>query len=300
MGSPPKIALALSWQPPPVQVVDFKDLFSLLALHPGEFFLDLTTDHVRDDLVECHIGKPHRRDILPVAHDGHAVDDVLQLLQPVGDVNDAAPVFLELVNDPEQVIDFARSERRCRLIHNQHPRVRGKRLGDFHHLLLGHRQIPYDLTRVDVDLEFIEHAGGFFFHFRIGKHKTVPLFPAQKHVFGHRQMAAHVQLLMDDRHADLLRLLGRQVAIRLAKDLHCARVAGVYAAEYFHQRGFARTIFPKQCHDFPCAQLKLHIVKRLHAGKALCNALHGNDDLIHPPFTHLSIVLTEIALLYLL
>ena len=94
-------------------------------------------------------------------------------------------------------------------------------------------------------------------------------------------MAAHVELLVDDGDADLLRQLGREVAVALAEDLHGAAVARIDAAQDLHQRGFARAVLAQQRHHLAGAQLELHVVQRLDAGEALADALHGDDDFVH-------------------
>ncbi|MPM87957.1 hypothetical protein SDC9_135058 [bioreactor metagenome] len=61
-------------------------------------------------------------------------------------------------------------------------------------------------------------------------------------------MRAHVQFLVDDGDAKLLRLFGGQIAHFFVKNFYTARITRVHAAEDLHQRGFARTVFPQQGH----------------------------------------------------
>ena len=109
----------VSHHAPGVEVFDLKDLFALFAGHTGEFFLDFTAHHVGDDLVDGGIGKVHGGDILTVAHDGHAVHDVLQFLQTVGDIHDAVVRGAQVPDDAEQVLDLARGQSGGGLIHDE-------------------------------------------------------------------------------------------------------------------------------------------------------------------------------------
>ena len=95
-------------------------------------------------------------------------------------------------------------------------------------------------------------------------------------------MPAHVQFLVNDRHADSLCLLGREIPVGFPEDLYGTSIPCVYAAEDFHQRGLACAVFAEQRHNLAGTQLKSDVVQRLHAGKTLADALHGNDNLVHP------------------
>ena len=113
----------ISHHAPGVEVFHLEDFFAFLAGHTGKLFLDFTAHHVGDDLVDGGIGKVHGGDILTVAHDGHAVYDVLQFLQPVGDIHNAMIRGAQVPDDAEQVLDFACGERGGGLIHDEDARV---------------------------------------------------------------------------------------------------------------------------------------------------------------------------------
>ena len=266
-----------------IEVFDLEDLFALFAGHAGEFLLDLAAHHMGDDLVDGGVGEVHGGDVLAVAHDGHAIHDMLQFLQTVGDVDDAMVRGAQVPDDAEEILDLARGERGGGLIHDEDARVHGKRLGDLHHLLLGDGQIAHHRAGGDVDLEPAQHFGGLCLHLALAEHHAAHLLTAQEHVFCHGEVAAHVELLVDDGHACGLRLLGGEVAIRLALDFHVAAVAGVDAAQDLHQRGFARAVLAQKRHDLAASQLEIHMVQRLHAGKRLADIVHGYDDVVHWP-----------------
>ena len=205
----------------------------------------------------------------------------------MGDVDDTTAVVPELTDDPEQLVDFLGGQCGGRLVHDENPGVDRKCLGDFHHLLLGHRQIAHRLAGGNVDAQIVQNLLCLRLHGLPIHGEALHLFPTQEHIFRHAQVGAHIQLLMDNSNTQLLRLFGTQVIVGFAEDLHCAAVSGVDAAENFHQCGFARAVLPQQSHDFTGTQFKVNIVQRFHTGEALANTLHGNNGFVHL-LTHLS------------
>ena len=211
----------------------------------------------------------------------HPVHDVLELLQPVGDVHDAAALGFQLPNDAEQVVDLPGGEGGGGFVHDQHLGVVGQGLGNLHHLLLGHGQLAHHLPGVQVDFQLVQDAFGFGLHAGVVQLEALALFPAQEHVFRHGQVPAHVQLLVDDGHAHLLGQLGVQVPVPLPEDFQLPRVPLVDAAEHLHQGALARAVLPQQGHDLAGAQREVHMVQGLDAGEALAYPLHGYNGFIH-------------------
>ncbi len=100
-------------------------------------------------------------------------------------------------------------------------------------------------------------------------------------------MLAHIQFLMDNGNAGLLRTLRRQVPVFTAKNPHRAAVPRVNTAQDLHQRRFSGSVFTQQRHHFAGSEFKPNIIKRPHSGKCLDNVLHGYQNLAHslsPPF----------------
>ena len=199
----------------------------------------------------------------------------------MGDVDDAAAVVPELADDPEQLIDLLGGQSRGWLIHDKHPGVDGKGLGNFHHLLLGNRQVSHSLCGRNADAQIIQNPLGFRLHGPVIHQAALHFFPAQEHVFRHIQVGAHIQLLMNDCHAQLLGLLGGQVVVGFSEDLHRAAVSGVNTTEDLHQRGFACAVLPQKSHDLAGPQFKVNIVQGFDTRKALADPLHGNNGFVH-------------------
>lgn len=199
---------------------------------------------IGDDLVQIGVLEVHTGDVLAVLRNGHPVHDVLELLQPVGDVDDAVALGLELVDDTEQLVDLFGGQGGGGFIHDKDPSIRGQSLGYLHHLLLGHRQAAHRLAGVEVNLQISKNPGGLLLHLFVRQEYALAFLPSQKHILRYSEMPAHIQLLVDDGYAHTLGELGAQVAIALAEDLQLPAVTGVDAAKYFHQGGFPRAIFP--------------------------------------------------------
>ena len=88
--------------------------------------------------VDRRVGRRHRVDVAPVAHDRDPVGDLLAA-RPSGARcrRSPTPRAREVADDPEQLVDLGVVQRRGRLVHDQHVGVERQRLGDLDHLLLG-------------------------------------------------------------------------------------------------------------------------------------------------------------------
>ena len=270
-----------------VQILHLEDLLALFTLDPGELLLDFAADHVGNDGIHRGTCEIHRGDVLTVTHDGDPVNNVLQFFQTVGDVNDAAAVRPKALDDAEQFIDFLCRQSRGRFVHNQNSGIDGQCLGDFHHLLLGNRQIAHHFTGINIDLQIGQNGSGFCLHTLLVHHEALHFLTAQEHIFRNRQMGAHIQFLMDNGNTQRLSLLGIQVAALLTKNRHGTAVTGINTGEDLHQSGLTCAVFSQQGHDFTAAQLKVDIVQSLDTGERLIDTLHGDNGFIHL-LTHLS------------
>ena len=131
------------------------------------------------------------------------------------------------------------------------------------------------IRRNVVHLQFVEHFLRAFFHLALVEHGTPTQFPPQKNILRNRQMPAHIELLMDDRNAELLRFFRRKMYLDVfAEKLHAAFVARVNTGDDFDERRFSRAVFSEQRHHFAFAQFERHIVERMHAEKRFVDMPH--------------------------
>ena len=121
---------------------------------------DRAADHHADDLLGRCLDRADGLDVAPVAHDRDPVGDLLELLEPVGDVDDPVAPLPEVTGDPEQLVDLGVGERSGRLVHDQDVRVVGQGLRDLDHLLLGHGKARDASARIQVDVEVLEQLRG--------------------------------------------------------------------------------------------------------------------------------------------
>ena len=101
---------------------------------------ELPPDHQPNQVRPAHVRTRHRGDRLTIAKDRDAIGNGDDLLEPMRDVDDPRAAATQPLDDPEQLLCLSLGERRRRFVHDQNLRFRSERLGDFHHLLLGHAE----------------------------------------------------------------------------------------------------------------------------------------------------------------
>src|SRR5699024_783833 len=112
--------------------------------------------HQADNLVHGQLPGRPCGDPGAVAHDGDVVADAKDLVHLVADVDDAAALVFEHVDDAEQVLYLGLRQGGGRFVKNNDLGIVGYRLGDLDHLPLGDRQGGHDGLGVYADLQRIE------------------------------------------------------------------------------------------------------------------------------------------------
>ena len=249
----------------------------------GEAVGQFAAHHQADDLVHRQLfgragGHPGA-----VAHDGDLVADAQNLLHLVRDVDDAAPLFAQHVDDAEQVLHLRLGERGGGLVEHDDLGIVGHRLCDLHQLPLGHRQGGHHRFGIHLHLQGVEDAPGFHRHLLFVHHHARHLgVAAQPQVVFHRAGECLVQLLVHHGHAVFQRLLGASEVDLPAVEHDGALVAVVDAEQAFHQGGFARTVLPHQGVHGAGPDREIHFIQRFYAGKGFADAAHFQQDrLLH-------------------
>ena len=134
----------------------------------------------------------------------------------------ATPGLAQIVDHPEQHLDFSRAERRGGLVHDQHAHILGKRLRNLDDLLLADAQIAHQHGRVDrVAQALNQHtcllALPLEVNDAVGSHLA-----AKVDIFGYAQIRAEIHFLIDDANATLLGLQRRAQVDRLTVHKHLA------------------------------------------------------------------------------
>ncbi len=187
-----------------MEYVPIADLHGDLAdLHPfplGEAVGYFAAHHAPDNPVLGDIvgSLVHRLNSLAVPNDGDIVGDVRNLVELMGNDNGGHALFLETKQQIKQRLGIRLIEGRGGFVQNQKPGVLGQRLGDFHHLLLAHADVPNQRPGGLGQAHRLQMP----VRLRVGRapinvEGPAPLVP-QKHVLPDGHVGNQRQLLMDD------------------------------------------------------------------------------------------------------
>ena len=218
---------------------------------------------------------------MAVAQHRHAVAHGKDLVQPVGDEDHRHAVRFQLADDAEKGLGLLAREGRCGLIHDDDLGVDAHRLDDLHHLLLRHGQRAHQPARVDLQIEFVKERLRVPGHLAPLHKPVLQRIPAGEDVLRHRDALDEVQLLVDDRDAHQLRLLGGGDLHLLAVEPDAAAVLFVGPGDGLHQRGLSRAVLAHQRVDFALFQGEIHVRQGFYTGKGLVD-FSEPQDIFHP------------------
>ena len=156
----------------------------------------------------CQRGCVVHPDQLAVAQHGDAIGDLVDLIDEVGDEDDRRSLALEFAHHPEQLAGLISVEAGGRLVQDQYlGRGDFQRTSNGCHLLDCDRVRPKRSRHVDVYIEPQQDLA------RLGVH-AFPVdaagparLAADQDVFGHGQIRAQVDLLIDGADAEILSML---------------------------------------------------------------------------------------------
>src|SRR5205085_1924824 len=97
---------------------------------------------------------------------------------------------------------------------------------------------------------------------------------AEEDVLGGIQVGDQVELLVDDRDAEVHRLLRRIDVSFTAAQQNLAGILGLRARKDLHQRGLAGAVFADERMDFASLHIQADVLQRAYAGICLGNAAH--------------------------
>src|SRR4029077_15471090 len=89
----------------------------------GEKRIHLAADHEPDDVIDGSVGDGAAADQVTITEDGVTVTNLHDLFQAMGDENDTEALRLEIADDAKELLDLARRQCRCWLIHHDQPRL---------------------------------------------------------------------------------------------------------------------------------------------------------------------------------
>ncbi len=238
--------------------------------------LDGAADHQPHQFVLGGVRR-YLGDAAAVAQDSDAVAEGGDLLQMVGDEDDADAVLAERPDDPEELGHLFGGEHGGRLVHDQDAGVEGERLGDLDHLEPGDAQFAHPGARCYVHAHPVEQFGGGPLHRLAVDEAEAAGLAAEKDVLGDAQVRYEVELLVDGCDAVPLGVLRAVDAHGLAADEDAARVRTVGAGEHLDECRLARAVLAEQGVHLAGAQIEIDAVERDHAGEGLAHALHAEQ-----------------------
>ena len=240
----------------------------------------VAADHRADDRLRRQLFDRLRQHVPPVAHDRDALTDREDLLEPVRDEEDRAAVGAERLDDAEQPRHLGRRQRRRRLVHHDHPRVRRQRLRDLDELLIGDREPAGEPVRVEANAEPLEDRRRLASHSpRVDATEPLERLHTDEDVLGDGQIGEERRLLEDDRDPGRLRLLGRVEDRLLAVDEQAPGVGPVDAREDLDQRRLAGAVLADEAVDLTADQFDVAVLESVHGAEALLGVLEGEECL---------------------
>ena len=229
--------------------------------------------------------------VASVPQDREAVADGQDLLEAVGNIDDAHALRPHPPDQLEQHVDFPLGEAGGGFVHDDDPGLEGHGLGDLHQLLLGGGEPGHGQARIQVGGQGLEEFGAAPVHLAGVLEPAPPWLAAQEDVVRHVEVGAEIELLMNEGHA-LLPGVSRvgQNGLR-SSDRQLAPVWRNDAAKDLHQGALAGAVLADQNMHLPRKQVEIHRLQDFHVGVAerpavaavneLGDAAHGNQRFQH-------------------
>src|SRR5690606_8582436 len=199
--------------------------------------------------------------------------------QPVGNIDDADALPLQVVDDTEKNIHLRGRKRRSRFVEDEDAGIFGQRLGDFHDLLLPDAQIAKRRIRIDVLLQPLHQGAGRSRLHALGEVEAAErLCMADEHVLGDRQVRKQVELLENDADTVPCRIVLVCKDDYVPIEFYRAAIELLHAGNDLHQGRFAGTIFPDQHVHSAHAQVEIDVLQGLRARIDLPPVANGKAD----------------------
>ena len=132
-----------------------------------------------------------------VAKHRHGVGDAQNVLDEMGDEDDAGAFVAQAPQGREQALHLRRREGGGRLVEDDDAGAREQHAGDLDELLQADRQVAEPRHRIDVDAEPCKLLTGFARHAPpLHQAEAVGRLRAEKDVLGDRQVGCDAELLM--------------------------------------------------------------------------------------------------------
>ena len=179
---------------------------------------------------------------LSITNDGDTVTQLKKLLELMGYEHDANAAVSEVTAGLHELLNLFLTQRRSRLVHDNHFCINQNRLRNFNHLLYAHTKGTCRLVRVNILSERSHDFLRLFVHGIIVEQSTLfePLI--DKNIIGNAKQRLNIQLLIYTRNTSGSGLVRVLELLELTLDIDFALIRLMYTCQYLNQRGFARAI----------------------------------------------------------
>jgi hypothetical protein len=238
---------------------------------PLEEQFQLATDHEPDHRFMADLVALQFTGVLSVAQDSHPVCYLIDLHEPMRDVQHAHAVAFQVADHGEEPIGVALRQAGRRFVHDEDARFQGQGPGDLDELLLPDRQAGNGSARRAIQAEAAGDDLGVGIDARIDQSKrTAPArFAAQEDVPGHVEVLGEVQFLVNENDAAALGVIDAVEMHRLAVQQDRAGIRSFNPGEDLHQGGFAGAVLADDREHLAAPQVDVDVFQGLHAGKGL-------------------------------
>jgi len=208
-------------------------------------FSDCPADHLLDERLGRGFGDEALSDRFAITQDGVAVGDLIDLVEEMADVDEGESLVPEFSDHAEQGLLVLSGERTGGLVHDDDPGLAYDGAGDLNNLLACDRQTP-DLPGGQDIFRTQELERGFdFLRLRAQESKFCLLHP-ERHVLLDREMGGEGEFLVDHRDPGSARDTWACQGERSPCHFDRSGIRLVGAAQDFHERALAGTIFADQ------------------------------------------------------
>ena len=239
-------------------------------------------DHHANEIVVGVVGDAAVAGGYAILQHREGVADFAHFIELVGNEQDGRTLRLELADKGEQSFGFHRSQRRRRLVHDEHADVLHQRFGDFDDLAVGDRHFANRLVEIQAaKTEPVDDRPRFrFHHLPVDDRNAEPALhgkAADEQIFERRQLVDDGQFLVDDRNAGVARFARRHQGVRhtVEHDLAASRL--VNPGENFHQRRFAGTVLAEEDVNLAGMDVEIDALQHRNVVEMLFYADHADD-----------------------
>ena len=234
------------------------------AARPGRAlcaFVDVAADHAAHDVgLRQRVHRPGV-DVAAVAQHHHAVGDLLELVEPMRDVDHGHAARLQQRDLREEVLGLARGEGGGGLVEDQQAAVAREAARDLHHLLVAEAERAHEQVRVDVVQADGVHAvfARTRFELRVEDEAGAMGQSLEQQVLGHGEGGHEAELLQHHAHAQALGLAARGRPVGPAREAHRARARRDEAGDDLRQRALARAVLAREGEHLARMQVEIDL-----------------------------------------